>query len=116
MRLRVVCGLEVTMAIFCPTRRFSRVDLPALGRPMMATKPERNPGLSGTGMWAVVVSRISLGRRFRVISFCGRDGCARGPSRGRLRHVPAIFLQLAQNEFALVGAARFVQRGIRMLR
>src|SRR5713226_4209642 len=37
-------------------------------------------------------------------------------SRGRLRHVPAIFLQLAQNEFALVGAARFVQRGIRMLR
>src|ERR1700680_4591600 len=44
MRLRVVCGLEVTMAIFCPTRRFSSVDLPALGRPMMATKPERNPG------------------------------------------------------------------------
>src|SRR5580704_1842792 len=43
MRLRVVCGLEVTMAIFCPTNRFSNVDFPAFGRPIMATNPERNP-------------------------------------------------------------------------
>src|SRR5205085_4274102 len=42
MRLRVVCGLCVTMAIFSPTSAFSSVDLPALGRPMMETKPERN--------------------------------------------------------------------------
>src|SRR5579862_2364004 len=42
MRLRVVCGLRVTIASFSPTRAFSSVDLPALGRPMMETKPERN--------------------------------------------------------------------------
>jgi hypothetical protein len=37
----VVCGLGVTMASFSPTSLFSSVDLPALGRPMMETKPER---------------------------------------------------------------------------
>src|SRR5271157_5662628 len=42
MRLRVVCGLRVTMASFSPTSAFSSVDLPALGRPMMETNPERN--------------------------------------------------------------------------
>src|ERR1700675_4794163 len=42
MRLRVVCGLEVTIAIFCPTSRFTSVDFPAFGRPRIATKPERN--------------------------------------------------------------------------
>src|SRR5271169_2220245 len=52
MRLRVVCGLRVTMASFSPTSAFSSVDLPALGRPMMETNPERNamsggPDLSG---------------------------------------------------------------------
>ena len=41
MRLRVVCGLCVTMASFSPTSAFSSVDLPALGRPMMETNPER---------------------------------------------------------------------------
>ena len=39
MRLRVVCGLGVTMASFSPTMALSRVDLPTLGRPMMATVP-----------------------------------------------------------------------------
>ncbi len=33
MRLRVVWGLLVTMAIFSPTRALVRVDLPTLGRP-----------------------------------------------------------------------------------
>jgi hypothetical protein len=37
MRVLVVCGLSDTMAIFSPMMRFSSVDLPALGRPMMAT-------------------------------------------------------------------------------
>src|SRR5579864_6983613 len=37
-------------------------------------------------------------------------------SRCSLRHVPAIFLEFAQNEFAFIRAARFVQRGIGMLR
>src|ERR1700694_1182332 len=34
----------------------------------------------------------------------------------RLCHVPAIFLQFAQNELSLVGAARFMQRRVGMLR
>ena len=42
MRVRVVWGLWVTMASFWPRRALSRVDLPALGRPMMETKPERS--------------------------------------------------------------------------
>src|SRR5271166_5001037 len=41
MRLRVVCGLRVTMASFSPTSAFNKVDLPALGRPMMDANPER---------------------------------------------------------------------------
>src|SRR5215470_5243069 len=41
MRLRVVCGFGVTMATFSPTSAFSSVLLPALGRPMMETNPER---------------------------------------------------------------------------
>src|SRR5437763_3721114 len=40
--VRVVCGLSATIATFCPTRAFSRVDLPALGRPMIETKPDWN--------------------------------------------------------------------------
>src|SRR5271166_5545368 len=47
MRLRVVCGLRVTMASFSPTSALSRVDFPALGRPMMETNPERN-AMSGS--------------------------------------------------------------------
>src|SRR5208282_3862394 len=41
MRLRVVCGLEVTIATFWPTKRFNSVDFPAFGLPTMATNPER---------------------------------------------------------------------------
>src|SRR5258705_11356851 len=40
MRFRVVCGFDVTMAIFCPTSRFTKVDFPAFGRPTIATNPD----------------------------------------------------------------------------
>ena len=40
MRVRVVWGLEVTMATFSPTKRFVRLDLPTFGRPMTATNTE----------------------------------------------------------------------------
>src|ERR1700735_3306036 len=42
MDVRVVCGLSATMATFWPTSALSSVDLPALGRPINETKPERN--------------------------------------------------------------------------
>ena len=41
MRCRVVCALREVMLIFCPTRAFSSVLLPTLGRPTMATSPQR---------------------------------------------------------------------------
>src|SRR5213592_2056976 len=41
MRLRVVCGLGVTMATLAPTSAFSSVDLPTFGRPTMAAYPAR---------------------------------------------------------------------------
>ena len=40
---RVVCGRFETIATFSPTSAFSSVDLPTLGRPASATKPERTP-------------------------------------------------------------------------
>src|SRR5258708_12047134 len=57
MRLRVVCGFEVTMAIFCPTRRFTRVDLPAFGRPTIATNPDRNACFSP--LFSLAVLKVS---------------------------------------------------------
>jgi hypothetical protein len=41
MRWRVVCALLDVMLIFWPTSAFSSVDLPTLGRPTMATRPQR---------------------------------------------------------------------------
>src|SRR5271170_1922610 len=46
MRLRVVCGLGETMATLRPTSLLTSVDLPALGRPTMATNPDLN-GMQG---------------------------------------------------------------------
>src|SRR5512138_314757 len=46
-RLRVVCGLDETAAIFCPNSAFTSVDLPTLGRPMIAIKAERYSVISG---------------------------------------------------------------------
>jgi hypothetical protein len=36
-----VFGREEVIATFVPTMAFTRVDLPTLGRPTTATKPER---------------------------------------------------------------------------
>ena len=38
---RVVCGLSDTIATLWPTIELTSVDLPTLGRPASATKPER---------------------------------------------------------------------------
>ena len=42
MRVRVVCGLRDTMAIFWPIIRLSREDLPTLGLPTIASSAERS--------------------------------------------------------------------------
>ncbi len=40
---RVVCGLDEVMLIFCPIKVLSKVDLPTLGQPTIATVPQRKP-------------------------------------------------------------------------
>ncbi len=42
--------------------------------------------------------------------FAVEVGALEANGTGGLRHVPVIFLQFAEDEFALVGAAGFVQR------
>jgi len=55
MRLRVVCGLAVTMATFSPVRALRSVLLPTLGRPRMAT----NPDFKGWWYSCLLLSRIA---------------------------------------------------------
>src|SRR5262245_5770031 len=53
--VRVVCTLRLTMATLVPTRVLTRVDLPALGAPMIATKPQRvsaSGAAPGSAGWA----------------------------------------------------------------
>src|SRR3990172_12642358 len=54
-RLRVVCGLGLTMATFSPRIWFSNVDLPTLGRPTIAMVPERN----GSGCFSLFLFCVS---------------------------------------------------------
>src|SRR5690242_8080211 len=49
------------------------------------------------------------------LHFAVEMGAFESQRAGGLRHVPAIFLELAQNKFAFVGAARFVQRAVRLM-
>src|SRR5690606_315791 len=46
MLWRVGCGLREVMASFCPRTWLSSVDLPTLGRPTMATWPQRRTAAS----------------------------------------------------------------------
>ena len=64
IRFLVVCGRGLTMAIFWPSSRLSRVDLPALGGPTMATTPDRYNGVSAddSGSCSVVIGRFSRSR------------------------------------------------------
>src|SRR5947209_221297 len=41
---RVICGFSETIASLPPTSALSRVDLPAFGRPIIETNPERCGG------------------------------------------------------------------------
>ena len=72
MRLRVVCGLLETIAIFSPTRKLVKVDLPTLGRPaiviiavFVAVKIKERFGM---GEWIVIVA-VVVGVLSSVCSF-----------------------------------------------
>src|SRR5580700_1253904 len=45
--VRVVCTFGVTMEILAPTSALAKVDLPTLGAPISATKPQRVIGSAG---------------------------------------------------------------------
>src|SRR5882762_11026308 len=68
-------------------------------------------GASALSPWILLRSGDSQGFHFAV-----EVAAFQAQSSGCLRHVPTVLLQFAQNEFALVGAARFMQRGVRMVR
>src|SRR4051794_41490561 len=77
-RARVVCALALTIATFCPTSALTKVDLPALGAPMTATKPAR------------VIADAPAGqqqRRFRLPAWVSlrRWGCPAPPPAPRPR-------------------------------
>src|SRR5258708_10707220 len=86
----------------------------------MAAKPARKlPFVSAIVSFGGVTAvedrplvRRSDAERFH---FAVQVAALEAQSRCRLRHVPAVLLQLAQNKFTLIGAARFVQRGIWVL-
>ncbi len=112
-RKRVVCALGVTMESLAPVRRFSSVDLPALGAPTMATKPQRwvigrrssraaaaqafGVALAGAAAFAALPGALDLD---------GEDGGVGGAGAGGLDVV-------GQGERA--GHEPFLQRGLRVL-
>src|SRR5579871_824532 len=62
-RRRVVCALGETMEIFAPITRLSSVDLPVLGAPIKATKPQRSP--SATALTPQAAQQKARGIGFR---------------------------------------------------
>ncbi len=82
-RNRVVCCFGVTMLTLAPTMALTRVDFPALGAPMTATKPQRpdrppaperrsgSPGVS-------VPTRLVLVKAGEEAFRCGLLGAALG--------------------------------------
>ena len=54
--MRVVCTLWLTIATLAPTSALTSVDLPALGAPMTATKPQRGLGAAPSRIVAASAS------------------------------------------------------------
>ena len=73
MRWRVVWALREVMLIFCPTSALSSVDLPTLGLPTMAIRPQRSaapPGASAAGAAAACppgLAAASIASRSSVV-------------------------------------------------
>ena len=98
MRCRVVCALREVMLIFWPTSALSSVDLPTLGLPTMATRPQRcavgrgaspsrRDGVDRGSSWSFAPSRLEPdqhGRRGGLLAGAARAAdaaLAPGPAR-----------------------------------
>src|SRR5260221_1439878 len=100
MRFLVVCGFDVTIAIFCPTTRLSSVDLPAFGRPTIAANPDRG-GIAvlsfsffpkSSAFWRACLLDDRQLQRTRMLGIVQQRN-VRGPRvfpRFRRNHSPAI--------------------------
>ncbi len=60
MSARVVCTLGVTIETLAPTSALSSVDLPALGAPISATKPQRVPCSAGSAIGPLGLDALAL--------------------------------------------------------
>src|SRR5581483_773570 len=123
IKVRVVCTLRETIATFAPTSALSRVDLPAFGAPISATKPQR---LSPASAIQLVQGDADLRQQGRCCGLLG--GAFGGAETFRRRpvwqgHGDAKFWAMVRagaRELAVVGrgqAARlrpFLQHGFRI--
>src|ERR1700720_1361366 len=103
-RVRVVCTFGVTIASLCPTSWFIRVDLPAFGAPISATKPQR-----------VTASSLSRGVREGFDSRCSLLLRGIGLAMGRLWRRQALQERCRGGGFGGAlrgsGGGRFVEPG-----
>src|SRR5205807_171822 len=75
--VRVVCTLGVTIATLLPTSALISVDLPALGAPISATKPQRLPSSAGASdIDAVRAHTFAIEQRGRRGLLCRTLGTA----------------------------------------
>src|SRR5580698_9787320 len=78
MRWRVFCALRDVILTFWPTSAFINVDLPTLGRPTIATMPQRKP--VGVGAFIFRLRQIQMGAQRQAhpwIASMARIGDAR---------------------------------------
>src|SRR6188508_1277914 len=61
--VRVVCTLCETIVTFEPTSVLSKVDLPALGAPISATNPQREPSAGCSAIAAICRHAFALQKR-----------------------------------------------------
>jgi hypothetical protein len=111
MRLRVVWGLGETMATFWPTSVLTSVDLPALGRPTIATKPDLK------GMEELIVRLLRVARK---VGASARDlaeevktlntECTEKRRRAQQKSEPTAETQIAQRKAEWCETARIALR------
>ena len=87
--VRVVCTLGVTMATLLPTRALISVDLPALGAPISAMKPQRVAAPS-SAIGAIRPHALALehGGGGGLLGACAWSGRALRPARGSAARRP----------------------------
>jgi hypothetical protein len=89
-RWRVVCGRLVTMLTLRPTSALTSVDLPTLGRPTTATKPQRNLAHSSSCASIDAAAACSAARRLLPARALGASASTRHSDRELLVVILAL--------------------------